>query len=958
MHQYCKSKLVLNKKSLSLARLSLRPRIFAPVKMNQSHPVSLPVLLLKAFSTLFGLSYRLGVWLCGVLCLLSVSLYAQDDSLKQVKDPKWLERDSLSTDSLQKVTINTAARRAADTTRPAREESDIETTIDYTAKDSIITNMFDEVVYLYGNAVVVYGDMKIEANVIEIDWRNDLVKARGTPDSTGKMRGTPVFTQQGDVFESQEMTYNFKTKKGLINGVVTQQGEGYIYGAKVKKSPENEMYLSSATYTTCNLSTPHFHIQSRKIKMVPDKAVIAGPFNLFINQKPTPLGFLFGIFPFSETRRSGIIVPVYGEDAARGFFLRQGGYYWSVNDNIAAEFLGELYTNGSWGVDFGTTYRKRYYYDGGARVRYNKRLQQETDLSQTEIQDFWVEWRHSPTPRGNGAFNANVNFGTTSFNANNSFNPMDYVSNNFQSSVSYRYAFGSVANLSLAARTSQNTQSGETNVILPNFNFAVNRFFPFKPRGASPKGWLQNINLSYGVDGVYQVNNTFTSPYPFTVANPRTQADGTPFDPNQRPDFFENFDLVRQNAQVGAVHNIPISTTIKFFKYLQLNPSFNYQEYWYPYRLDYTWVSEQNAVRVDTINQFSRAFNYNLNANFTTRLYGTVLFRDKKRLEGIRHTLVPTIGLSYSPDLSSPSFDFYQNVQVDSTGRVENLSRYLGFIRGFPGGSEAANINYSLNNIFEMKIRPKGDSAAKAEKVPLLENISISGAYNILADSLNFSNINIAARTRLIGLLDVNVNANVDPYMSIGASNTDGTLRPVRVNRLALLENAGLGYINNVSMGVNTNLTPTAFKKKEQEKRQQLQEEALSDPRMRQVLDDPTAYVDFDIPWTLNVSFTYSLNRLPFQEKQEVMTFNFGGNLSLTPTWKLAFSSGYDFVQKDLAFTTIDIIKDLHCWEMRFNWIPFGVRQSYNFDIYIKASILQDLKISRRRSWYDRPIGR
>ncbi|NJO01855.1 MAG: LPS-assembly protein LptD [Bacteroidia bacterium] len=426
----------------------------------------------------------------GCLLFVTVECFSGYTNLKAQVTP-----DSVATDSVE--------------TRPAASDTieirgDIETTITYYAEDSIVQDFPTNVAYLYGNAKITYGNIELTAAQIEIDQITNIVTARGVPDTTGRLRGAPVFQQGAESYEADSMRYNFKTQKGVVLGIVTQQGEGYLQGSRAKRLSTGVMYAAEGKYTTCNLKHPHWFIDANKIKLIPEKQVVTGPFNLVVSDVPTPLGFAFGIFPFTDKRRSGIVFPIYGESADRGFFLRNGGYYWFINDYMAAEFLGEIYTDGSWGLDTRFTYRSRYKFNGQSSIRYARRLiGDEGNTSNAE--DFWIRWSHSPVPRGRSSFSASVNFGSSRFNERNTFDPQLQISNNFNSSISYQTGFdigGTQATLGLSIRHDQNSQSNVVNLVAPDFNFAINRIYPFKREGTTAKNFIQRISLSYSARGV------------------------------------------------------------------------------------------------------------------------------------------------------------------------------------------------------------------------------------------------------------------------------------------------------------------------------------------------------------------------------------------------------------------------------------------------------------------------
>ncbi|MEO1653190.1 MAG: putative LPS assembly protein LptD, partial [Bacteroidota bacterium] len=699
---------------------------------------------------------------------------------------------------------------------------------------SIVTDLTTNKVYLYGKAQVDYGNISLTAAQIEINQNNSEVTARGYRDSTGRLRDIPVFKQGEDTFESDSMRYNFKSQRGIISGAVTQEGEGYIQGQKAKRMQDGTVYTKGGRYTTCNLAHPHWYIRANKIKLIPDKQVVSGPFYLVLADIPTPLGFAFGIFPFTEQRKSGLVFPVYGESADRGFFLRNGGYFWAINDYMTLDVLGEIYTRGGWGLSSTFNYRKRYRLSGNAQIRFNRRVQGEDD-DRSVADDFWLRWTHTPIPRGRSSLSASVNFGTTRFNQRNEFNPINQITNNFASSVSFRTSFdvrGTTVSLGLSARQDQNSRTEVMNVTLPDVNLAINRIYPFKKKGVSPKNFIQKINFSYSLDGTARFTNQVpnNNAFPFPVVEEATSVDentdGSP------PGFFENFPEVLRNSQIGVSHNIPISTTIKLFKYFSLNPNLRYQEVWYPKRLNYTWIDSLNAVQVDTVNRFSRVYSYSLGASLTTRIYGTFFVPkpEKNRwLQGIRHTMIPTIGFSFRPDFSKERFGFFQNVQIDSTGENFRLvSRYLNFQPGAPaGGGENGIITFSLNNIFEAKFRAKDDTAG-TRKVTLLDNLSFSSSYNLVADSLNLAPINISARTKLLQKVDLNFTGTLDPYVYRALSfNEDGSVASqVRINRFAWQEGRGIGQLRNFNISLSTSLTPEAFKREKREKIDKFAEKA------------------------------------------------------------------------------------------------------------------------------------
>ncbi len=916
--------------------------------------------------SLFCIFIFLSIFFLQILFLQN-TLFAQIDSTKKDKKEIKSKIDTIKT--------------KVDTIKVDKNKiGDITTTVVYYGRDSIVTDLDTETVYIYGDASIKYGDIDLKAAQIQFDQRNNLVTARGNKDpkdSTGKKWiGRPVFKQGQDTYESDSILYNIKSQKAIVKGIVTKQGEGFIASQTAKRGSEGEMYAGNSRYTTCNLKHPHWYISASKIKMIPQKQVVAGPFHIVIADIPTPLGFIFGIFPFTQTRKSGIIVPTYGEAVDRGFYLRQGGYYWAVNRYMGAEFLGEIYTNGSWGLSSSLQYTKRYRMSGNASIRFNKRFQGE-QATREEFQDFWLSWTHTPVPRGKGNFSASVNLGTTSFNRRNDFNPNNQLANNFSSSISYNTNFnlgGSMITLSVAARHDQNSNTNVMNVSLPSMNLGVNRIYLFKKIKFAPN-FVKQMSISYTMRADARFSNQAVgNSFGFNVSNLQQ----LPLNEQNQPiipDFNgSNIDYIVRNAKMGAVHTIPISTTIKLLKHFSLNPTLSYQENWYPYSLGYEWEQNKNAVRVDTLNGFARVYGFSASVNLNTRFYGIFKFGKKSKIQAIRHTVNPTVSYSYAPDFSRPSFGFTQAIQTDATGRIQNMSRFVGFEPAASiGTGQSAIVSFSVANILEAKLKGKTDTS-QAKKINILDNFSFNGSFAPTRDTFKLSTIGLGARTKLLGLVDLNMAGSLDPY-TYQQDFVNGNPRTRMIDQYAWQAGKGLGRINSANVAIAFDLTPKSFKQIGENKLNEAEKNVGNDMRnpsakdqqaleqkeqaLKQIKENPNEYVDFDIPWKLQVNYNMQYNKAnPYATEIISHQLNFSGDVSLTKTWKMVFRSGYDFTAKQLSFTNIDIYKDLHCWEMRFNWNPFGQFQSWNFTINVKSALLQDLKLTRQRSWYDRGFTR
>ncbi|MFC2187210.1 putative LPS assembly protein LptD [Fulvivirgaceae bacterium LMO-SS25] len=850
---------------------------------------------------------------------------------------------------------------------------DVKTTIIYNAEDSIRLDVIKNIAYLYGNAEIKYGPIELKADYIELDWANNILYATGIPDTTGKLQGKPIFKEGIETYETTTLRYNFTTGKAYITGAVTQQGEGFLQAESIKKTQSGELFTYYGRYTTCNLEHPHFHIQSEMIKAIPGNKLVSGPFHLRFNDIPTPLGFAFGMFPDQKKKRSsGIIFPTYGEERVRGFFIRDGGYYLALNDIIHLSVMGEVYSKGGYGATLQSTYNKRYSYQGSFRFNYSRFNSDETELNPIAINDFWVDWSHRPVPKGSSRFSASVRAGTSTYNNNNTLNFERNVNSEFSSSVQYQKNFtGTPFNMSANARHSQNVRDGRVQVTLPEAAFNMNRITPFKD---SEIDFVNSLNFAWNFNLTSNISNRPSGRVPsgITLSNPSD----IPTD-SIMPFNFETLPYLLRNARIGGRHQIPVSTTFNVLKHINVSPSFNYEELWYLQELRYTWQADQKAVRLDTIPGFKRAGTYNASIGAATRIYGTYNLK-KGNIQAIRHMVTPSVGFSYRPDYSDKKYGYFQEVQVNEKGDTRLLSKYEGFAYGAPSIGESASLNFSLENNLEAKKVAKGDSATKAEKVKLIDNFGISTSYNFLADSFGLSNIRTALRTNLFqGLLNVNIGAEIDPYLTQLDSISDtGQVFQRRLDKFAWNNGQGIGRIRNVTLNLSTNLNPAAKGTQGGASSTGLNRmsptgmmgDGVSDTGLAgaqnladsgdleamMIMSSPYNYVDFTIPWNVNISYNLNYRRDGFRESDVTQALTFNGDVSITEKWKISFNSGYDLATKELTHTTISINRDLHCWELRVNWVPFGRFTSYSVDLQVKSSLLQDLKINRRRNLNDR----
>jgi lipopolysaccharide export system protein LptA len=871
-----------------------------------------------------------------------------------------------------------AARADSITRDSLARQSDLQSTVEYTAQDSTIMDVDGKQVHLYGDAEVKYGTIQLKADYIRIDWTTNEIFAKGTYDSTTKKTvGEPIFQDGPESYNTRELRYNYKTKKGFIRGVITQQGEGNIRGDKVKKDEEGNLYIRGSIYTTCNLTHPHFYINAPKIKLIENKQVVSGPFNLVIADVPLPLGLPFGFFPFPKKKEigtSGIIFPAYGEEPnGRGFFLRDGGYYFAISENFNATVTGQIYSTGSWGLGLSSVYTKRYRYNGNVALRFNRnRSGDELDRLRNlpGRNDFSIIWSHAPVPRGNSTFSANVNVTSNSFNQFNALDNQRYISNIASSSVQYNRTFGQYARAGASLRVNQNfgqvntatgrREGGKTDVST-QFNFGINQIAPFALRGGRGR-WYESFRLGMDFTGDYSVDNSLSAidtsfaRLGFVIVN---RVDTSRIGSEQVVPFdFANLPAMLRDAQFTGRYSLPISLpNFKLLRFVNFTPSISLQGEVFTKRYNYRYLGG-NRIQIDTLNQFGTEYSYSFGAGLNTRFYGTFQIQGK-RLEAIRHTVIPSVSFSYTPDFSGDNFGFYQQVRINELGETRFLSRYRGLGNSFGGigtGRASGVISYSLNNSFEMKLRSKSDTAAtQFEKVSLLDNLSFGGSYNLMADSLNLSNIAVNANARIGQNLNMNFNLTLDPYAYVLDPRSPSNPAGIKINEFAITRGQGLARLQNLNFALGTSFNP---KKKVKDNAKTTLPESATEAQIDFIQRNPDLYVDFNIPWNLTLNYNFGLSRFGLQRAQIIQTINATGDLSLTEKWKISLQTGFDFVALSPSITTVSLYRDLHCWDMSFNWTPFAGSQfrasNYSFTLKAKSSILQDLKLTRRRSFVDR----
>lgn len=854
------------------------------------------------------------------------TLTNSNDSIRTIVGDTLLFNDTIVGDSI--LTTSITGDTVID---EVIERAIIDAKVERFAVDSVVQDIANRKVFLFGEAVVQYQDITLKANYIEVDLNTNSVFASGTEDSTGKMIGAPEFTQEGQTFKSKTMTYNFDTKKGIITNVVTEDGNGFLHGQTVKKLDDNTVNILHGTYTTCNLEeNPHFGFRFKKSRVIPDSKIVTGPAYMEIERMPTPLGLPFGFFPNKTGQTSGIVIPTFGEYTNRGFYLEDGGYYWAINEYMDFKILGDIYSRGGWGLKPSFRYKKRYKYSGGFDLGYAENVVGTKGAPDYEKStDFRVRWSHrqDPKARPNSTFSADVNIVSGNYVKYNVVSAEDYLTNEFQSSVAYQKNWGGKYFLTLNASHRQNTKTHTVDVSLPEMTFTVNRFYPLKSKKSGKKRFYEDLSISYSMNSKNQI-----STYDSVLFDQQT---------------------LENNMQAGATHKIPISLPLKVLKYFTLSNSINFTDRMYSRSINKYWQEEvivgtdtiPAQVGIDTINGFRNALNYGFSSSLSTKVFGMVAFK-KGPVRAIRHVFTPSVSFTYTPDFGKEELGYWGSF-TNGSGEDIQYSHFEGTLYGSPPGDKSGRVGLSLGNNLEIKVPSKKDTITGMKKIKILESFTISGNYDLAKDSVNMSVITMSGRTTLWKNFNIQYGSNWDPYVmdSLGR----------RTNKFEWDVNRRFLRLDQTTwrLSFGFKLGDTDFKKEKPE--------TATDDQMDQIVANPDEFVDWAIPWSINMNynFTYT-NRLNLYEnyvrvpeKTIVQTLSFNGQINITPKWKFTFNSGWDFTANKLSYTTVNLYRDLHCWEMRFSWTPLGVRQSWNFSINVKASILQDLKLNKKKDFRD-----
>lgn len=914
--------------------------------------------MFKKFGT-YLFKGKIFVW-CGFLFLFFVgNLFAQEllvDSTSLIidtipNDSVFFVNDSIATDS-----VSLQQNRRPSGISPTR--SMFATNVVYNA-DSIVLIGSNEV-ELFGNASLDYGETNLKAYYIWMSIDSSLIFARGRLDSLDNLTETPEFTDKGTTYKQEELTYNFNTGKAFIKNVVTEQGEGYVVSERTKRIDEEAFCMKNGRYTTCqNHEHPHFYLNMTKAKVRPGKNIVTGPAYLVMEDVPIyPLFLPFGFFPFTKTYSSGFLMPSYGEENRRGFYLKDGGYYFAINDYFDFAATGDVYSKGSWALRGRSTYRVKYRFNGNFSLSYINNVTGEKaipgDYSATK--DFSVRWSHSQDSKAAAYsnFSASVDFTSTSFEKNSIgvessyYNQSALSRNHKSSSVSYSKTFpGTPLSLSSTMLASQNAADSTLSLTLPQINLSLSRIYPLKRKNKIGKDrWYEKIGMSY------------TGTLSNSVSDKQTAI------MNNDPSV---------DWRSGMRHSIPLSTSFNVLKNINISPSVSYTERWYGESIKkYVDTEDSTHVITDTIVGFNRVWDYSAGVSASTKLYGFYtpfrkLFGDK--VEAIRHVMTPSVSLSYRPDFGTDNWGYYDTYTEYSEQYDEwidrEYSRYQGSLYGTPGSGKYGAMSFSVGNNVEMKVKNENDTTGTAfKKIKLIESLSFSTSYNMAIDSMRWSNISVRGRTRLFKGLSLNAGATFDPYVT--TTNANG--RPVRVNTLHWNRDRSIGKLKNLSLSTGYGISNQTIgsvieffaKNNDDEEASSEGEEKKSEEKSGSSDFDEDGYLVFNMPWNVSFSYSYSLNGLYNTAIDDfkytgISNFRFNGSLELTQKWKLSFSSGYDFERNEITSTNFSVSRSLHCWSMSFNAVPFGRYKTYNFSIHVNSSMLQDLKYEKRSSPWDNP---
>ena len=879
--------------------------------------------------------------------LLIVLLMLPDEATSQRRRRGMIASNTAQTDSLNRkdsLGADTVVVRV-DSVAPTKKHP-LDAPVIYESNDST-TFTLGGAATLYGSGKVNYQNIELAAEVISMNLDSSTVHAYGIKDTTGTIKGKPVFKEGETAYDTETISYNFKSKKAGITDIITQQGEGYVTGSRAKKGANDEIFMEHGRYTTCDHHDhPHFYMQLTRAKVRPKKNVVTGPAYLVVEDVPLPLAVPFFFFPFSSSYSSGFIMPTYMDDSSRGFGLAEGGYYFAMSDIMDLKLTGDIFTKGSWRLSGLTNYNRRYKYSGTLQADYQVTKTGDKGMPDyTVAKDFKVVWNHRQDAKAspNSTFSASVNFSTSSYersNINNLYNSQLLTQNTKTSSISYSRSFPDIGlTLSGTTNIAQTMRDSSIAVTLPDLNITLSRLFPFKrKKAAGAERWYEKISISY----TGRLTNSI-----------RTKDDR----------LFKTGISGWENAMN---HNIPISATFTLFKYLQVNPSVNYTERWYTRKINQTYNEETGRLEQnlnDTINGFYRVSNYSASLSLSTKLYGMYkpLFMKKKEIQ-IRHVVTPQVSIS-----GAPSFSKYWEEYTDNNGNTQYYSPFTGQPFGVPSREGSGTVSFSLANNLEMKYFDAKKDTLK--KVSLIDDLSVNMSYNMAAKEKPWSPLSMNLRLKLTKNYTFNMNASFATYaytFDKSGNVVEGNRTEWSYGRFGRFQ----GYGSSFNYTFNNDTWKKWFGPKEDEKDKDKKESEDGDgedsegaedgtttKKVEKAQADPDGYQVFKMPWSLSFSYSFNIRedrtkpinrysmRYPFTYTHNI---NMNGNVKISNNWSLSFNSGYDFQAKEITQTSCTISRDLHCFNLSASLSPFGRWKYYNVTIRANASILQDLKYEQR----------
>lgn len=821
---------------------------------------------------------------------------------------------------------------SADSLAVSDEDETIEEQITYVAEDSVVALPDEGKVFLYGKAKVNYGTMNMESEYIDIDYGKNVVTAYGKKDSTNRGKGNPVFKDGAETIEAEKIMYNLKTRRGKIFNALTKQGELLVVGKEIKKDSTNIIYMKNMKCIPCQEEDARTVFRATKAKIIPDDKIVTGPMFLEVGGVPTPLGLPFGFFPNTKKQHNGVLIPTFGNSPEFGLNLKQGGFYWGINDMMDMAIRGDIYANGSWAINTTNNYFVRYKSSGGVNLMYSRFNIGDRDIpAQFSVQkSYRIGWNHTQDNRNNPTqrFSANVNYvKNQNFNRLNSINTGQFLTNTFQSNINYTKTF-KLSSLSLNALHNQNAINNNVEIIFPSATFNVNRFFPFKRAAATKQNAFDKLGISY-------------------VAESKSVLSG-------KDSLLFQGNII-DSIKYGIKHNIPISTSFNFLKFITVSPALNlsssmstksirkefYRDTLERKTKDGIMVRDSLAVgiRNKIINELAVAYEASFSTNINTNIYFDYLFK-RGRTKQIRHLIIPTLGYTYRPDYGKSQYGFWKKVQSDTLGNISNYSVFEKSIYQGPGIGEINGLSLNLSNNLEGKFKVKTDSGVTFKKITLIQNAGISTFYNFAADSFKMTDISFTARTVLFKNINLNLSSNFDPYVYSNSLNR-------RINRLYYEYDGRLARFKSAGIAVSTALSSNMV---EAAKR------LRKPPSMTNAAENGAeAEEDTEekLPWNININYNLTLTDL--NNTRVHPTHNLGITADFKPTkfWKIGLTTGFDFNTQKMSTTNLSIYRDLKCWEARISWVPFGIRKSYVVGINLKTSLLSDFKPERRRNWFD-----